>query len=86
MFFHVRMHDYPVPRRAAEVRTRHREYLEQHAARLIARGAKYVVPETIEASLQLSELVLIGAGVPDDAARHLIEARRQAEQAALDAS
>jgi CPA2 family monovalent cation:H+ antiporter-2 len=57
-----------------------------HATRLIARGATHVVPETIEASLQLSELVLIGAGVPDDAARHLIEVRRQAEQAALDES
>jgi hypothetical protein len=57
-----------------------------HATRLIARGATQVVPETIEASLQLSELVLIGAGVPDDAARHLIEVRRQAEQAALDES
>jgi hypothetical protein len=43
-------------------------------------------PRQIEASLQLSELVLIGAGVPDDAARHLIEVRRQAEQAALDKS
>jgi voltage-gated potassium channel Kch len=57
-----------------------------HASRLIARGATHVVPETIEASLQLSELVLTGAGVPDDAARHLIEVRRQAEQAALDES
>ena len=55
-----------------------------HATRLIARGATHVVPETIEASLQLSELVLIGAGVPDDAARHVIEVRRQAELAALD--
>jgi monovalent cation:proton antiporter-2 (CPA2) family protein len=57
-----------------------------HATRLIARGATHVVPETIEASLQLSELVLIGAGVRDDAARHLIEVRRQTEQAALDQS
>ena len=57
-----------------------------HATRLIARGATRVVPETIEASLQLSELILIGAGVPDDAARHLIEVRRQAEQAALNES
>ena len=57
-----------------------------HATRLIARGATHVVPETIEASLQLSELVLIGAGVPDDAARHLIEVRRQAEQMMLDES
>lgn len=39
MFFHVRMHDYPVPRRTPEVRTRHRQYLEQQAGHLIARGA-----------------------------------------------
>jgi monovalent cation:proton antiporter-2 (CPA2) family protein len=57
-----------------------------HATRLIARGATHVIPETIEASLQLSEMVLIGAGVPGDAARHLIEVRRQGEQAMLDES
>jgi len=55
-----------------------------HAARLIALGATHVIPETIEASLQLSELVLVGAGVPDNAARQLIESRRQLEQTALD--
>ena len=55
-----------------------------HAARLIARGASHAVPETIEASLQLGELVLMGVGVPDQSARRIIEARRQAEQAAVD--
>lgn len=54
-----------------------------HAARLLALGATHVILETIEASLELSELVLVGAGVPDSAARQLIERRRQAEQAAL---
>jgi monovalent cation:proton antiporter-2 (CPA2) family protein len=58
----------------------------KHAARLIAQGASHAIPETTEASLQLSEMVLMGAGVPDDAARHIIEARRQAEQAAVDES
>ncbi len=57
-----------------------------HATRLIAHGASHVVPETTEASLQLSEMVLMGAGVPDHAARHMIEVRRQAEQAAVDES
>src|SRR4051794_16123455 len=33
------MHDFPVTRRTADVRTRHRQYLEEHAQRLIARGA-----------------------------------------------
>ena len=57
-----------------------------HAARLIARGATHVVPETVEASLQLAQMVLIEGGVPDQAARLIVEARRQAEQAALDES
>jgi monovalent cation:proton antiporter-2 (CPA2) family protein len=57
-----------------------------HAARLIARGASHAIPETVEASLQLGEMVLMGVGVPDQAARRIIEARRQAEQAAIDES
>ena len=57
-----------------------------HAIQLISRGANHVVPETTEASLQLSEIVLMGAGVPDQAARHMIDARRQAAQAAVDES
>ncbi len=57
-----------------------------HGARLIAQGATHVIPETIEASLQLGEMVLMGVGVPDAAARRIIEARRQAEQAAVDES
>lgn len=57
-----------------------------HAMRLIAQGASHAVPETTEASLQLSEIVLTGAGIPDDTARHIVETRRQAEQAAVDES
>ncbi len=57
-----------------------------HSLQLIARGANHVIPETIEASLQLGEMVLMGIGVPDQAARRIIEARRQAEQAAVDES
>ena len=44
------------------------------------------LPETIEASLQLGEMVLMGIGVPDEAARRVIESRRQAEQASIDES
>jgi CPA2 family monovalent cation:H+ antiporter-2 len=55
-----------------------------HSARLIACGASHAIPETIEASLQLGEMVLMGVGVPDQAARRIIEARRQAEQATID--
>ncbi len=57
---------------------------KDHALRLIGTGASHVIPETTEASLQLSEMVLMGAGVPDDAARRIVEVRRQAEQAAVD--
>ena len=57
-----------------------------HASRLFSLGAHHVVPETVEASLELSEIVLTGAGVPGATARQLIEQRRQAEQAALDES
>lgn len=54
-----------------------------HAMQLIHHGASHAVPETVEASLLLSELVLIGAGVPDSAARQTVDARREAEQAVL---
>lgn len=57
-----------------------------HATRLIEQGASHAIPETTEASLQLSEMVLMGAGVPDQAARHIVEVRRQFEQAAVDES
>lgn len=57
-----------------------------HAARLIAQGASHAIPETIEVSLELGEMVLTGLGVPDQAARRIIEMRRQAEQAAVDES
>lgn len=62
------------------VRARDRD----HATRLMVAGANHAIPETIEASLQLGEMVLKGVGVPDHAARSMIEARRQAEQAAMD--
>ncbi|MGB0577834.1 MAG: cation:proton antiporter [Alphaproteobacteria bacterium] len=58
----------------------------EHATRLIGLGADHVVPETTEASLNLSELVLTGTGVPENAARHLIDALRQSEQATVDES
>ncbi len=57
-----------------------------HATHLIGQGANHAVPETTEASLQLSEMVLVGAGVPEQTARSLVEERRQAEQAAIDES
>ncbi len=69
--------DLPIYARARDV---------AHATRLLTQGATHVIPETIETSLQLGEMVLIGAGVPGDAARHFIDLRRQAEQMMLDES
>lgn len=57
-----------------------------HAARLIAQGASHVIPETVEASLQLGEMVLTGIGIPEESARRIIDACRQAEQDTIDQS
>lgn len=38
MLFHIRMTDYPVPRRNAALRERHWEYLDAHAEQIVARG------------------------------------------------
>lgn len=54
-----------------------------HARRLLAKGASYVFPETIEASLQLSESVLVDFGIPEEAVRTRIGDRRQQEWARL---
>jgi len=55
-----------------------------HASRLIAKGANHVIPETMEASLELGEMVLTGVGVPEPTARRIIEVRRSSEQADVD--
>lgn len=48
-----------------------------HARKLRSLGAFDAVPETTEASLQLSESVLFGLGVPDDVARSIVDQERQ---------
>jgi len=55
----------------------------RHAMRLVARGAREVVPETVEASLDLAELLLQNSGVQADAARDIIAARREQERRSL---
>ena len=55
-----------------------------HAARLLHRGATKVIPEAMEATLQLGEAVLQGAGIPEDAARQLVEMRREELQSVLE--
>ena len=54
-----------------------------HAARLYRTGASYAVPETIEASLQLSEAVLVELGVPMGPVIASIHERRAAFQDAI---
>lgn len=55
-----------------------------HAATLLEAGASHVVPETVEASMQLGEILLGGIGLPEEAARQIIEIRRRSAQAALE--
>jgi Kef-type K+ transport system membrane component KefB/voltage-gated potassium channel Kch len=53
------------------------------ALRLLSLGATSVVPETIEASLDLAEVVFAKVGIGAETARQLIADRRQLERAAL---
>lgn len=53
------------------------------ALRLVRHGATRAIPETVEASLQLGEAVLVASGVPSEAARALVEQRRAEEEARL---
>ena len=48
----------------------------RHAARLLAHGATQVVPEVLEAGLQLGQLMLEHVGLPTDAARDVVETER----------
>jgi CPA2 family monovalent cation:H+ antiporter-2 len=49
-----------------------------HAAKLIAEGATQVVPEVLEAGLQLGQLLLQHVGLPMEAAREVVEIERAA--------
>jgi len=49
---------------------------QAHAVHLLALGATTVVPETLEAALELAEVSLRAAGVEDNAAHQLIDRRR----------
>jgi CPA2 family monovalent cation:H+ antiporter-2 len=55
----------------------------RHAAHLYRTGASHAVPETIEASLQLSEAVLVDVGVPMGPVIASIHERRDALQASI---
>lgn len=51
-----------------------------HAKRLLDAGATDVVPETVEASLELAETVICAAGFSEESAHQLIAERRKAEK------
>ncbi|MCH9809227.1 MAG: cation:proton antiporter [Alphaproteobacteria bacterium] len=55
----------------------------RHALRLLEKGATSVVPETVEASLDLAEVVFAETGIGIETARQIIADRRQIERAAL---
>lgn len=54
---------------------------EAHARALKKAGACAVVPETLEASLQLSGLTLQAVGVPDEGAQQWVASQRESRQA-----
>jgi CPA2 family monovalent cation:H+ antiporter-2 len=54
-----------------------------HAARLTAQGATQVVPEVLEAGLQLGQLMLQHVGLPMDTAREVVDAKRAAAPYAM---
>jgi len=56
---------------------------ERHAQELVAAGAGQVIPETLEAGLQLSAAVLLGLGHAEAHVAHLIEAERNRRVALL---
>lgn len=58
----------------------------EHARLLLERGATHVVPETVEASLQLAERVLEDMGLPQETADGLIDAQRSEILAALESA
>ncbi len=55
----------------------------RHAEGLLERGADQVIPETVEAALQLAENLLIAVGLDTNAAARIVEERRRMELSRL---
>ncbi len=55
----------------------------EHGVKLLEKGASSVVPETIEASLDLAEVVFCNVGLGAETARQIVADRRQLERADL---
>jgi CPA2 family monovalent cation:H+ antiporter-2 len=53
-----------------------RAHDSSHAARLLAQGATQVVPEVLEAGLQLGQQLLQHVGLPMEAAREVVDSER----------
>ncbi len=51
---------------------------DRHAERLLSCGASQVVPEVLEAGLQLGQVMLEHVGLPSEAAREIVDAERAA--------
>jgi CPA2 family monovalent cation:H+ antiporter-2 len=66
-----------------ELRILARVHDEAHAQELLAAGADHVTPEATEASLQLGEAVLVALGIPEEAARRLVDDEREAARGRL---
>ena len=54
-----------------------RAHDDAHSSELLAAGAAKVVPEVLEAGLELGQITLEAAGIPASSAHALIEARRE---------
>jgi CPA2 family monovalent cation:H+ antiporter-2 len=55
-----------------------RAHDSDHAAALLAAGASIVIPEVLEAALQLGQALLEKVGLPPEAVRQLVESQRAA--------
>jgi len=53
-----------------------RAHDSDHAAALLAAGASAVIPEVLEAALQLGQVLLEKVGLPPEAVRQLVESQR----------
>ncbi len=60
-----------------------RAHDSDHAAELLTAGATAVIPEVLEAGLQLGQVLLEKMGLPTDSVRELVEAQRAASLHAL---
>ncbi len=61
-----------------------RAHDQAQAKKLILQGANHAIPETVEASLQMGEMVLASLGIPPQTATNIVECWRRVEQEKID--